>query len=41
MLGWPAGRWIVGLAGAWIIGAGVWNAYRAVTRQVRGEVAHR
>ena len=28
----PAGRWIVGLAGLCIIGAGLWNVYRAVGR---------
>jgi uncharacterized protein DUF1206 len=28
---WPAGRWIVGLAGLAIIGAGAWNVYRGVT----------
>jgi hypothetical protein len=30
---WPAGRWIVGIAGLCILGAGVWNAYRAVTKK--------
>jgi hypothetical protein len=29
----PLGRWIVGAVGAAVIGAGAWNAYRAVTRQ--------
>jgi Domain of Unknown Function (DUF1206) len=29
----PLGRWLVGAIGVGIIGAGVWNAYRAVTRQ--------
>jgi hypothetical protein len=28
---WPAGRWLVGLAGLAILGAGVWNGYRAVS----------
>jgi hypothetical protein len=28
VLDWPAGRWLVGLAGLAIIGAGAWNAYR-------------
>ena len=28
----PAGRWLVGLAGLCIIGAGLWNAYRGLTR---------
>jgi hypothetical protein len=31
VLDWPAGRWIVGIAGICIIGAGLWNAYRGVT----------
>lgn len=30
---WPAGRWLVGLAALAIIGAGVWNGYRALTRK--------
>jgi hypothetical protein len=33
VLDWPAGRWIVGLAGLAIIGAGLWNAYRGVTKK--------
>lgn len=28
---WPAGRWLVGIAGLALIGAGAWNVYRAVT----------
>jgi hypothetical protein len=28
---WPAGRWLVGLAGLAILGAGVWNLYRGVS----------
>ena len=28
VLDWPGGRWLVGLAGLAIIGAGAWNAYR-------------
>jgi Domain of Unknown Function (DUF1206) len=32
VLSWPAGTWLVGLAGVCIIGAGVWNAYRALTQ---------
>jgi Domain of Unknown Function (DUF1206) len=31
-LSWPAGKWIVGAAGVAIIGVGLWNGYRAVTR---------
>jgi len=33
ILGWPGGRWIVGLAGLCIVGAGLWNAYRGVTKK--------
>jgi hypothetical protein len=33
VLGWPGGTWIVGIAGACIIGAGLYNAYRGVTRK--------
>lgn len=33
VLAWPAGKWIVAAAGAAIIGAGVWNGYRGVTRK--------
>jgi hypothetical protein len=29
----PAGRWLVGLVGLAIIGAGVWNLYRGLTRK--------
>jgi hypothetical protein len=32
VLGWPAGRWLVGLAGLAIVGVGAWNAYRGVSR---------
>ena len=28
VLDWPGGRWLVGLAGLAIIGAGAWNAYK-------------
>ncbi len=31
VLGWPGGTWIVGAAGACIIAAGLYNAYRGVT----------
>jgi hypothetical protein len=30
---WPGGRWIVGIAGLAIIGAGLWNLYRGITRK--------
>jgi hypothetical protein len=31
LLSWPLGTWIVGAAGAAILGAGLWNVYRALT----------
>ena len=33
VLGWPGGRYLVGLAGLALIGAGVWNGYRALSRK--------
>ena len=33
LLGWPAGTWIVGLVGACILTAGLWNVYRALTKR--------
>jgi hypothetical protein len=33
VLGWPGGPWIVGIGGLAIIGVGLWNAYRGVTRK--------
>jgi hypothetical protein len=33
VLDWPGGRWIVAIAGLAIIGAGLWNAYRGVTKK--------
>jgi hypothetical protein len=32
ILGWPAGTWIVGIVGAAIVGAGLWNLYRGLSR---------
>ena len=29
---WPAGRWLVGAAGMAIVGYGLWNGYRALSR---------
>jgi hypothetical protein len=29
---WPAGRWLVGAAGVAIVGYGLWNGYRALSR---------
>ena len=33
VLGWPAGTWIVGIAGAIIVGVGLWNGYRGITKK--------
>ena len=33
MLGWPAGRWIVIAAALVLLGQGIWNGYRGVTRK--------
>jgi hypothetical protein len=33
VLSWPAGTWLVGIAGAIFIGVGLWNFYRGVTRK--------
>lgn len=33
VLTWPAGRWIVGLAGLVLIGGGLWNLYRGLARK--------
>ena len=33
ILDWPAGTWLVGLAGLCLIGAGAYNAYRGVTKK--------
>jgi hypothetical protein len=30
---WPGGRWLVGIAGLAIIGAGLWNLYRGIARK--------
>jgi hypothetical protein len=45
VLSWPGGTWVVGLAGALIVGAGLWNAYRGITRKFQdrwrvGELGH-
>lgn len=31
VLGWPAGRWLVGIAGAVLVGIGLYQGYRALT----------
>lgn len=33
ILGWPGGTWIVGVGGAVIVGAGLWNLYRGLSRK--------
>ena len=33
LLSWPAGTWIVGILGTLIVGVGLWNAYRGITRK--------
>jgi hypothetical protein len=33
VLSWPGGTWILGIAGAAIIGVGLWNFYRGITRK--------
>jgi fumarate reductase subunit D len=33
VFGWPAGTWLVGLAGAVMIGVGLYQGYRGVTRE--------
>jgi hypothetical protein len=30
---WPAGRWLVGVAGLAIVGLGLWNVYRGLSRK--------
>jgi Domain of Unknown Function (DUF1206) len=32
VMGWPGGRWIIGIAGIVIIGAALWNLYRGIAR---------
>jgi hypothetical protein len=33
VLSWPGGTWIVGIAGVVIVGAGLWNLYRGLSRK--------
>ncbi len=33
VLDWPAGRWLVGIGGLCLIGAGLWNAYRGFKKK--------
>jgi hypothetical protein len=45
VLGWPGGRWIVGAVGIAIVGVGLWNLYRGLTKKFEdkwrtGEMSH-
>jgi hypothetical protein len=33
VLAWPGGRWIVGAVGVAVVGAGLWNLYRGISRK--------
>ena len=33
VLSWPAGTWLVGIGGAVIVGVGLWNLYRGISRK--------
>jgi hypothetical protein len=33
VLSWPAGTWLAGIAGAVIVGIGLWNLYRGIARK--------
>jgi MFS family permease len=33
VLSWPAGRWLVGIAALVVIGVGLWNLYRGISRK--------
>jgi hypothetical protein len=33
LLSWPAGTWLVGIGGAIVLGAGLWNLYRGLSRK--------
>ena len=33
MLSWPAGKWIVGVAGLVLIGAGLWSGYFGIQKK--------
>jgi formate hydrogenlyase subunit 3/multisubunit Na+/H+ antiporter MnhD subunit len=38
ILGWPAGRWLVGAIAAFIFGAALWNLYRAVSGRYKKQL---
>jgi hypothetical protein len=33
VLGWPGGRWLIGIVGVALIGIGLYQGYRAITKQ--------
>jgi hypothetical protein len=33
LLSWPAGTWLVGIGGAVVVGVGLWNLYRGLSRK--------
>jgi len=33
VLGWPGGRWLIGIAGLVLVGVGLWNLYRGLARK--------
>jgi len=35
VLGWPGGTWLVGIAGACVAGAGLFNGYRGISRKFK------
>ncbi len=37
VLSWPGGTWLVGIAGAAIVGVGAWNFYRGITEKFEEE----
>ena len=38
VFGWPAGRWLVGLAGLVLVGVGVYHVYKGVTKRFLKEI---
>ncbi len=38
VFGWPAGRWLIGLAGLVLIGVGVYHVYKGVTKHFLKEI---
>jgi uncharacterized protein DUF1206 len=38
VLSWPAGTWLVGIAGVFVVGVGLYNGYRGLTRSFEDEL---